>query len=254
MSPRCCKRPPHRHLRGQSTTEFVVLALVLVPLFTALPVLGKYLDLAHSTEQAARYVVFEHTVVRADGSAKSDALLADEVRRRFFSTPAAPIKSGDVAGDFAAHRNPLWHDHRGNSLLPAFADAVTVASTRHHSNAPAGAALAGGNGLRLPPQGEIEGRVSVRLRDLPAFAPFDRLGLRITRHQVVLANAWTAASSADTAARIAGAGTAAYPIAPLRLIGTTVGTLLPPLLLDRPIEVGTILPEIVPCDRLGGPC
>jgi len=32
--------------RGQSTVEFVVLALVLVPLVLIVPLLGKYMDIA----------------------------------------------------------------------------------------------------------------------------------------------------------------------------------------------------------------
>ena len=47
---------------GQSAVEFLVLALALLPLFLLLPLLGKYLDLGHATEHAARYVAFESAI------------------------------------------------------------------------------------------------------------------------------------------------------------------------------------------------
>ncbi|MHB1372375.1 MAG: hypothetical protein ACYCWL_00630 [Thauera sp.] len=96
--------------QGQSTVEFLLLALVLLPLFLIVPLLGKQLDIAQTAASASRYVAFEGTVRHGSSLQpwKSDAELADEVRRRFFSVSTAPVKTGDVAGDFAAHRNPLW--------------------------------------------------------------------------------------------------------------------------------------------------
>lgn len=41
--------------RGQSTIEFVVLALVLVPLMLIVPLVGKYMDIAQTTAVASRY-------------------------------------------------------------------------------------------------------------------------------------------------------------------------------------------------------
>ena len=90
----------HRHpmperdaASGQSTTEFLVLALVLVPLFLSLPLLGKYLDLTHATEQAARYVAFETAIQGPARPTPGAGTLASEVRQRFFSLPQAPILS-----------------------------------------------------------------------------------------------------------------------------------------------------------------
>lgn len=105
--------------RGQSTVEFVVLALALVPLLLIVPLLGKYMDIAQTAAMASRYVAFEgswrHGSSKDDW--KTDPELAREVRRRFFSNSDAPIKTDDTAGDFNAHRNTLWFDHRGAPLL-----------------------------------------------------------------------------------------------------------------------------------------
>lgn len=91
-------------------------------------------------------------------------------------------------------------------------------------------------------------------RDIPGLPPFENLGLAISRHQILLGHTWSAAGSVDYARRIERAGPLAYPIQPLALIGSTVGRILPPLVLDRAIEVGRIDAEILPCDRLEQGC
>ena len=88
---------------GQSTTEFLVLALVLVPLFMSLPLLGKYLDLAHTTEQAARYVAFETSVVGPARRPPTAEALAAQIRERIFSTSTAPILSRRASDSASAH-------------------------------------------------------------------------------------------------------------------------------------------------------
>ena len=72
----------HRQ-HGQSTVEFLVLALVLLPLFLIVPLLGKQLDIAQTAASASRYVAFEGVVHHGSSLQpwKSDAQLADEVAR-----------------------------------------------------------------------------------------------------------------------------------------------------------------------------
>lgn len=118
----------HRHpmperdaASGQSTTEFLVLALVLVPLFLSLPLLGKYLDLTHATEQAARYVAFETAIQGPARPTPGAGTLASEVRQRFFSLPQAPILSRSGEASATAHApNP-----RGPIIA-----AITCSTTR----------------------------------------------------------------------------------------------------------------------------
>ena len=63
---------------GQSTIELIVASLILVPLFLIVPLLGKYLDLAQTTEIASRYVAFEGAVHHSSSTEgwKTDAELA----------------------------------------------------------------------------------------------------------------------------------------------------------------------------------
>lgn len=239
---------------GQSSVELAIVAAVLVPLLITVPLLGKYLDLAQTTEVAARYVVFEGTIAESAAARKSDATLAVEVRRRFFSRSDSPIKTGDAAGDFTAHRNPLWVDHTGAPLLADFAADVAVSTVARDNTAPLAALLARAGGFGLPMRNELEGAVTVRPRDVASLPLFDRIGLHIARRQIVLVDSWAAASSADLRRRIDDADIAVYPIEPLELIGDTVGTVLPPMALDPAMEVANTPPEIIPCDRLEGGC
>src|SRR5438045_2219743 len=103
----CPSRPRQR---GQATTEFAVLALALVPIFIAIPLIGKYIDVNQAAEQASRYVAFEAAARNTSSSWKTDAEIAVELRRRFFRHSDARVTTNDVAGDFAAHRNPVWTD------------------------------------------------------------------------------------------------------------------------------------------------
>lgn len=252
----------HRHpmperdaASGQSTTEFLVLALVLVPLFLSLPLLGKYLDLTQATEQAARYVAFETAIQGPARPTPGAGTLASEVRQRFFSLPQAPILSRSGEASATAHvPNPLWTDHRGHHLLDDPASRIAVELAAREDSTPAVALLAGPRGLDLPTGNEHAGTIRVTPRDIPGLPPFENLGLAISRHQILLGHTWSAAGSVDYARRIERAGPLAYPIQPLALIGSTVGRILPPLVLDRAIEVGRIDAEILPCDRLEQGC
>ncbi len=239
--------------RGQSTVEFLVLALVLLPLFLIVPLLGKQLDMAQTAASASRYLAFEGTVRHGSGlkSWKSDAELADEVRRRFFSASTAHIKTGDVAGDFAAHRNPLWTDHRGDALLPSFAANVGASSRRVELTQPTGALFASSMGLDT--HNLHTGSVRVNVADVAGLAPFDALGLAIERHTTVLVDPWSASGPAAVAHALRRErwnldspfpfGLFEAAVSPLKLIPLVLeGASLP--------EIGRIDPDIVPRDRL----
>lgn len=240
--------PLHR-FAGTSTVEFLVVAIAIVPLFIAMPLVGKYLDLMHSTEIASRYMAFEGTIANTSSSWKSDASLAAEVRRRFFSNSDAPIKTNDVAGDFDAHRNPLWTDHRGDPLLAQFNADVSVTTEVSSNSAPAAAFFAGSSGFRLPQNNQYRATVTVRPRNVAGFVPFDQLGLAMSRNTTILVDTWAARDNAMVKSKVENAGFPAYPITPLAIIGATLGQ-APRLVLDPGMDVNNLDTEIVPNDRL----
>jgi Flp pilus assembly protein TadG len=243
------------HQRGQSTVEFVVLALVLTPLFIAVPLLGKYIDLMNATEAASRYVAFEAMARNSASSWKTDAELAAEVRRRFFSNSDASIKTADIAGDFAAHRNPIWTDHTGRPFLDRFEQDVSV-RTKVDSRRAVPAAndplLKIADSLDLSERNWYTASVTVRAAAIPEFAPFDKADLSINRRTVLLTDAWTARSAADVRSRIEGSPKT-YPPNGLRDMFNLVG-MVPPTIYDPRMRMGDHDWDVVPCDRLIGGC
>ena len=241
--------------RGQATTEFVVLALVLVPLFIVVPLVGKYLDVMQTAEAASRYVAFEATTRNSSNSWKTDAELAAEVRRRFFSNPNASIKTNDAAGDFAAHRNPVWSDHTGRPLIANFETDVGVKGSVTDMNAipVTDLPLIGfRSALDLPNANLYTGAVTVKIADIANFAPFDKIGLSTSRKTVLLADAWTAHSASAVRGKIEDA-VLMYPMGKLKEVIDPVG-MLPTLVFDPALKVGDFDWDIVPCDRLVGGC
>ena len=139
--------------RGQSMTEFLIAAsTVLVPLFIAVPMLTKYVDIRHATIQAARYEAWEYTAwyngtddndILDNFSAvsvpvKSPAQTQAEARRRFFSDISEqgtlPVRGGDRDTDWqASERNAFWTDNIHGTPLYTSGDyddsAALVSST-----------------------------------------------------------------------------------------------------------------------------
>ncbi|MEM7468741.1 MAG: hypothetical protein AAF387_17880 [Pseudomonadota bacterium] len=151
-----------RYQRGQAMSEFVISATyVLIPLFIAIPMLAKYIDIKHASVQAARYEAWEYTVWYEDENNDDNDILdnydsglsgyltpekdldtvRNESQRRFYSrvgtnpTTGAdndvdPLTIADIGGWNAATANPLWTNHRE---LPMFTgdiqhDAITETS------------------------------------------------------------------------------------------------------------------------------
>jgi hypothetical protein len=263
------RRRPHQH--GQALTEFVVLALALIPLFLIVPLIGKYQDLSHATQMASRYVAFDATVNNDDidgSSFKTADQLAGEVRRRFFSNVDAPIKTNDTAGNFAAHRNPLWSDTQAKPLIADFDNDVCVTfgapDGTYCSGATAGGGGYSGNGYNITPflpgvrpllglneRGIFTGTVHVKLANIPNLDPFGDINLVMTRHTRLVPNEWAGSSVANGEDRIKKLVPLAYlePIKPLvdgavsvvEMLQITSGPKIGDMSLQR---------DLVPTDRL----
>lgn len=237
--------------RGQSLVEFLVVAIVLVPLFLAVPLVGKYIDLMQTAEQASRYAAFEGAARNSRSTWKSDDDLAVEVRRRFFSNSDAPVKTGDAAGDFSANRNPLWVDHTGSALIDDFASDVLVGTAIASKQAIPAAVYR--SALNLSNTNLYNAGVLVSLENVANFPPFDEIDLDITRNTVLLTDAWTGFSRDDARHRIENSGLAMYPIEQAKVLVDAFGE-IPPLLFDPALKIGNFDWDIVPCDRLIGGC
>jgi len=102
---RSCKRSQ----LGSAMTEFAVLAIVLVPVFSMVPLIAKVSDVNQSTIQASRYAAWERTL--NDTSAKDDSRLAVEVNNLFFSNPDELIRSGEGMLTGEEHQNSFWNGY-----------------------------------------------------------------------------------------------------------------------------------------------
>jgi hypothetical protein len=189
---------------GQALVEFLVAALVIVPLFILLPLLGKYHDIKQSSIAASRKLAFECTVRYQDcASLNSNPALADEIRTRFFAGNGEPVLSNDrppadalAVGD----GNPLYTDRAGRPLLERYSDVGIRTDARNINPSVASAANIGnigpdGFGLDLR-RGAFDARVQVALSRQNGGQTFlnqlDSLALTMQFHTAILTNAWDA--------------------------------------------------------------
>ncbi len=112
---------------GQAMTELLVSLWFLIPLFLLMPLMGKYLDMQHTMNNAARYAAWEYVAQQdlwdefpSTGDAEDDnspirsasTILANQIRERFFFHPL----NGITEHDNSVH-NEVWRDNTGATLL-----------------------------------------------------------------------------------------------------------------------------------------
>jgi hypothetical protein len=121
----------------------VACALVMVPLFLAIPMIAKYQDLKFYTVQSARYAAWERSVWFGgaaaatmgisgsntfsnawDANEKSDDAIRKEIGKRILSE-TGNVKfsstSDQTSGSFAGGPKRLWKDRKGTALLTSYA-------------------------------------------------------------------------------------------------------------------------------------
>jgi hypothetical protein len=190
--------------RGQAILEFMVAALVLIPLFLLMPLIGKYLDIKQATIAASRKLAFECTVRYADCSnLTANPSFADEIRMGFFAGDASPVLTNDYPAQDAigaGQGNPLWVDNQGRSLLENYSNVGVEADAK---NVNVGGSLVsdlfdvgpGTFGLDLE-KGLFDARVQANLSPTHGGANFltqlDSMILKMQFHTAILTNAWTA--------------------------------------------------------------
>lgn len=262
------QRAQRKTAHGQALTEFLVVSLALIPLLLLTPLIAKYLDIANAVQMASRYVTFE-AMMRNDAQStwKTHEQLAEEVKRRFFSNPDAPVKTGDVAGNFLAHQNLFWRGPDGAPLIAAFDKDVNVGFGADNRPSQTDAFASASDGkpfnliktadqLGLDAKGIYTGNVTVRLANVPAgikaYEPFDKLDLSITRRTSMLVDGWSAKDPAQVESRID--SPVLVPATNLRAVSSVVDTAV------TLIEVGQLngpqlgkldfWQDVVPSDRL----
>lgn len=118
--------------QGQAIAEFNVTAVfLLVPLFILVPLLGKYIDMKHTSVQAARYMAWERTVwfeeapkFTSTAAVKDELILGKETLSRVFGDTDTLVSASDSSGLASDEVNLLWRDNAGRGLVDV--DAITV--------------------------------------------------------------------------------------------------------------------------------
>lgn len=128
--------------KGAAAVETIVLLVVMVPLFSALPLLGKMSDINNATIQSSRYLAWERTV--SDASHKSVTSVAAEVNNRFFRQPDFHIKSNQGTLSAEKDQNLFWtgfgekEDGSTNRLVASDAEVYVSSSDWERSAKPSG--------------------------------------------------------------------------------------------------------------------
>lgn len=262
----------------------IVAGFVLVPLFLAIPLLGKYLDVRAAAVQTSRYAAWERTVWyggdaatslgwfgvsrKWDANAKTDDQIRREIGVRHLSETGTgdPFTNADrSASGFKNGSKALWQDRKGEKLLANYSD---IQNKVDSSQAPGTlnvildpiANFASTLGpFVLEMNGEYTAKVTIKIKDID----FDHYLAKtstanFSETNVLLANGWSANGPDDntkTSAKqqvkgLVPTSILAAEIEGVKIMDYVLGALSVFLPEASKLEPGKIEPDIVPADRL----
>jgi len=198
-----------RRESGQATSEFLVAMLVIIPLFLGVVYIGKYEDVRHSAIQASRYSAFER-VYDPWKAHKSDAVLAEETRARFFTDPMLSNKGAvgyqDTTQNLSGTNgttNQNWYGTGGQPILSQYSGSNNAGVTvQMQTGSVSGAAYAGLQLLdtlsfKAPDPGMAQAHVKVGLANVTSFAPLSNLNLVLDESTSVLTDGYNASGAGN---------------------------------------------------------
>ena len=234
---RTCTQPPARQ-RGAAMVEFIVGALfVLVPMLLAVQALGKFADVQHTANTAARYAAWEKTVWFEDRTSKfyahnapnqkTSAQIRNELLVRVINDRRSPLKynhNDKGASTFAHGIDPLWHDSADVPYLKDPVKLTAPATWNKPDKDLLGLAISLINAINVPsvtgtlappvPTNTLaqttfqldtvaaDSAVYKRLWSKANGLPTDWLGLDISGRSALLSNAWGSNSRDGTYAMV----------------------------------------------------
>ncbi len=243
---------------GQAIAEFLVCGAVLIPLFFGIYYTAKYADVKQSAIQASRYAAFERAWDPLS-QVKSDAVLQQETRARFFTSidrNGGQLRFDDGAAPLAQSSNvvALWRDARSNALINNYQSiAVRTASSNVTLGGAVGTVeqLIGGTVFGLPKSQMVVSQVDVPLLNIAHFEPLRNINIRIAGQTAVAGGASNASGPRNVGGTV-GAGasvcervTRTVPTSYLQGINGLLGTLMSPMERNSP-QFGLVRPDIVP--------
>lgn len=272
---------------GQALVEFIVAAVFfLVPLFLAIVVLGKFSDVQHTADMAARYATWERTVWYDDagskfndinGSNQKSGLEIDhEVAARLIndrSSAQTVIRKNDRnATGYINGIDPMWHDNEHRALLDNYnQQSVAVKRVAPSTNLAGGALAAvaalplpkGVTGTIVPPvPNDTLALVALSFKEIGRNSQaYQRLwpkatvwggdwkGLDFSAEGGILSNTWSANGAGATRDMVAESVPTAKGLGQsINLVVNAAKVVWDPL--TPTVEFGRITPDVVPGDRL----
>lgn len=269
-----------RLARGQAMVELLIVGgFVLVPLFLAIPLLAKYMDVRNAAVQASRYAAWERTVWFGGDAASEAQLLgwtsstkwkANEkndsaIRQDIAVRQLARAGDGFITGGGNHQGTNLFWQDRTSTVLANYNDVQNSIAAR---DAPGTmnavldpivsvASLLGPFVLEM--KGNYKATVNISARDIDTshflFKPNTTVGFQ--ESNVLLANGWSANGANDTSKT--SVRQQVKGLTPLSLLNVEVGgfnitklilsiaSILAPEL--SKFEPGKIEPDVIPADR-----
>jgi len=188
---------PARLQRGQAMTEFVIGMLVAIPLVLGVIYIGKYQDVKYSAIQASRYAAFERVFDPSSAHEhKTDAVLAEETRARFFTDPMQTNQGAVSYRESTQGRtfNANWYGTGGEPVVSPFPTIAVSVQPSTGLQIPLNQALdtvATAN-FNINDPGVAKADVRVPLARFAHFAPLSTINLTIDVDTSVLTDGYNA--------------------------------------------------------------
>lgn len=271
---------------GAAMIEFVVAALFfLLPLYLAIQAIGKFADVRHTADAAARYAAWERTVwynettsvfhAKNQPNQKSDAAIRNEIATRLMNDREGVLRyrAGDrSATSFSNGLDPLWQDTAGVSYLGQYGQASGSSDRSTPARDFLGNAISLINRVSIPsitgqlappvPTDNLIGaryaltgvardsNVYQRLWSRRAGLPDDWTGLDIQTQAGILSNTWAANSSVGTTGMVSESVPTAKGLGDAVQLGAwALAGPWDPTNASR-LDMGKIGVDAVPADRL----
>jgi hypothetical protein len=191
--------------RGQAMTEFVIGMLVVIPVMLGVVYIGKYQDVKYSAIQASRYAAFERVFDPASANQhKTDAVIAEETRVRFFTDPMEK-NAGAVAYHDSTQGRSLNRNWYGTGSEPVVSPVSGIGVTMQ---APTGLDIPVNQGLdklasanfNINDPGLAQADINVPLAKFTHFPEFNNINLAIGAQTAVLTDGYNAGGADSPAA------------------------------------------------------
>lgn len=260
-------------------TEFAVLCLVMVPMLSMMPLLGKVADVNQTTIQASRYAAWERTI--HDEADKADNRLAVEVSNLFYSKPDELVKTNQQLLTGNDDVNNLWTgygvvDNQQKRLISAGNNGLKsyVATSNEGLPGSVSGILSGGvsnilgamSGLSADATWDLEenglyvARVGTNIQSnifMPGAKDCENKNNEevfscVRRHNAILVDSWSSSGSAQVESRVK----SMVPTSALEPVSNLAGILgyIPFMKEFSQLDddaFGYVAPDVLPPDRYG---